>query len=340
VTGRDRLGNSSSRTVTLNATKVEPAGTTVISSADGALQLKTLPNAVSEAALLLAPEPACDLLETASTPAGEHRGLVAVGSLQQFYPSGFAFKRDAELRVDLDRVSPAIEPSLLDRVGVYRLEGGAWLPVPCKREGRLLSGPVGDTGPYGLFADLEPAPGEKLQDSLPEVRATLVDAESGIDPDGCSVVLDGIAHPARVDAATGFLRWRPERALAPGEHTVELRVADRAGNKTSSSIRLVAPASLAFAELVAYPNPARTRSTIRYRLTQAAETVTVRIYDTAGRRVASLEGPAGAGLQQVDWQLFSDDGIPVQTGVYLVRAEASGAGRKIVGKLKLAVLKR
>ena len=347
VTGRDRLGNSSSRTVSLNATKVDPSGTTVISSADGALQLKTLPNAVAEAALLLAPEPSCDLLESETVPAGASRGLVAVGSLQQFYPSGFAFKRDAELRVDLDRVSPAIEASLLDRVGIYRLVGGAWKPVACKREGNLLSGPVGDTGPYGLFADvgfpviasLEPAPGTRLEDGAPEVRATVVDAESGIDPDGCSIVLDGVVHPATVDEATGLLRWRPERALSAGEHTVELRVTDRAGNKTSSSTRMLAPAALAFAELVAYPNPARTSSTIRYRLTQAADDVTVRIYDAAGRRVASLHGPGGAGLQLVDWPLFSDDGIPVQTGVYLVKAEASGAGRKISGRFKIAVLR-
>ena len=57
----------------------------------------------------------------------------------------------------------------------------------------------------------------------------------------------------------------------------------------------ISAASIALEKVVAYPSPARTFTRIRYTLSDSAESVSVKIYDSAGRRVRNLEG-AGLGV--------------------------------------------
>ncbi|MBZ0268267.1 T9SS type A sorting domain-containing protein [bacterium] len=72
------------------------------------------------------------------------------------------------------------------------------------------------------------------------------------------------------------------------------------------------------------PNPARANTSIRFTLPRPAD-VRLRVYDTAGRLVASLlDGPRGSGEHGVLWSGRDNGGQLVASGVYLYRLEADG----------------
>jgi phosphatidylserine/phosphatidylglycerophosphate/cardiolipin synthase-like enzyme len=82
------------------------------------------------------------------------------------------------------------------------------------------------------------------------------------------------------------------------------------------------------------PNPTRGLTVIRFAL-PAEGHVSLGIYDLSGRRVRSLvEGPVGAGEQQVSWNGRSDDGAPQPAGIYFYRLVTRG--RSLTRKLVLA----
>jgi len=70
-----------------------------------------------------------------------------------------------------------------------------------------------------------------------------------------------------------------------------------------------------------YPNPFRTRTTIKYALPKQAE-VRVVIYDILGRRVRDLvDRKRRAGIHRIRWNGRNEAGQPVASGVYLIRLE-------------------
>lgn len=78
-----------------------------------------------------------------------------------------------------------------------------------------------------------------------------------------------------------------------------------------------------------YPNPFNPQTVIAFELPTAA-TVSLRVYDLAGRLVATLvEGAAVAGTHTATWTGRGDDGLPVGSGVYLYRLTAEGAGGRL-----------
>jgi len=83
-----------------------------------------------------------------------------------------------------------------------------------------------------------------------------------------------------------------------------------------------APVPLAFSAPA--PNPARTSTRFELSLPQAAP-VRVEAFDLSGRRVRSLlDGFHAAGRADVIWDLRNDHGLPVEAGVYLIRAVLPG----------------
>jgi M6 family metalloprotease-like protein len=85
-----------------------------------------------------------------------------------------------------------------------------------------------------------------------------------------------------------------------------------------------------------YPNPTEGNSTnIRYSLSRAVQSMSIRIYDLAGDFVTSLQ-PSGLipGDHEVVWDLSE-----VQSGVYLARLEASDSSDNSTQIIKIAVVK-
>ncbi len=71
-----------------------------------------------------------------------------------------------------------------------------------------------------------------------------------------------------------------------------------------------------------FPNPFNPSTKIRFSL-ESESVVTLRIYDLSGRVVSELALGVtyGAGDHGVDWNGFSDQGAPVSSGVYILKAE-------------------
>ena len=81
-----------------------------------------------------------------------------------------------------------------------------------------------------------------------------------------------------------------------------------------------------------YPNPFNGHTTISYSL-ERPEHVSIRIYDTAGRHVRTLEDrDRGAGMYQTVWDGRDNASRPVASGIYFMRMQAGdyGKSRKIV----------
>lgn len=84
-----------------------------------------------------------------------------------------------------------------------------------------------------------------------------------------------------------------------------------------------------------WPNPVYGSTTqIRYYTPEDA-TITIRILDLAGTKIAELSANSRGGLDgEVSWDVSN-----VQSGVYLARIEAKGASRSEVATIKIAVVK-
>jgi hypothetical protein len=75
-------------------------------------------------------------------------------------------------------------------------------------------------------------------------------------------------------------------------------------------------------ELSVRPNPFSARTTVTFAMTRSG-TVRVRVFDAAGRRVASLvDGVRGPGVHRADWDGLDASGSPAASGVYFVRLDA------------------
>jgi hypothetical protein len=74
----------------------------------------------------------------------------------------------------------------------------------------------------------------------------------------------------------------------------------------------------------AMPNPARAGATIRFGLAHSGG-VSIRVFDPSGRRVRDLaSGWKEAGSHVTEWDLRSDNGDPVRSGIYFVRYAVAG----------------
>ena len=73
----------------------------------------------------------------------------------------------------------------------------------------------------------------------------------------------------------------------------------------------------------AYPNPARSATSMRLTLAREAH-VRLTIYDPSGRRVRRLaDAEMAAGTQRMTWDVRDDQGLRVANGLYLVRLDAA-----------------
>jgi hypothetical protein len=137
-------------------------------------------------------------------------------------------------------------------------------------------------------------------------------------------LVDATLPDAPVAAATRFVPGAPW-ALAVTDGMAF------AGSSTNGllvlRVRRAAAAPLAPAQtarLTVAPNPCNPRTTITFTMANAGP-ATVRVFDARGRLVRQLHnGWLDSGAHGLSWSGDDDDGRPVATGVYLVRAESDG----------------
>ncbi len=73
-----------------------------------------------------------------------------------------------------------------------------------------------------------------------------------------------------------------------------------------------------------YPNPATLQICVEVLMPQTGEIADLAVYNLNGRRIATLNGDAAPGEYVSIWDLKSDSGEPVSTGLYFLRLSAPG----------------
>ncbi len=273
--------------------------------------------------------------------------LTEVLALEDIGPSTLKLSRKIAYSADLKGLSLKVPA---EKVALYRYGGGKWnFCGGTIKNGKIVAALPG-LGRLALMADtkaprissLSPADLEILEDPAPTFQGTISDLGSGFTPEGITLSIDGLLQPGVTLNADGTFSYKVRAALSKGLHKIELTATDRAGNTVSNSFSVTAPGPFAIDELMAYPNPTRGNAIwFNYNLGQRADEISLKIYDTAGTRVAEFQTfdfPALA-AGKIKWDLCNDDGRRISNGVYFYKMEATRNGKTHKARGKFAVLR-
>lgn len=129
------------------------------------------------------------------------------------------------------------------------------------------------------------------------------------------------------------------------EYDLEVQARDRVGNASISRAVVFVPSPMKIVSQ-AFPNPARSYSTIQYDLSRQANRVELKLYDAGGRLVFhrdSSQDPSlgmSRGRHTYEWYLENDRGLEIANGVYFCHLFAVGDdGSTDKVRLKIAVLR-
>jgi len=346
ITARDEGGNPSTFAITLNVVQVDSFETTIVNSS-AASRLKVTKAAVtSPLGIVVIPRSRSLLAEASLFQDAGTQTLTPVAGLDHYGPVGLKFEHPVQVEVNLAAVGPVENPELLAKACVFERVNDRWGYVTQVRDGSTIRAEISTLNPLALLLDAQgpvvevvrPGSDGEIDLTDPTLVASVKDLGAGVNWDSLTVMMDDRTIDRRIQTETGQITAQLP-VDQPGEHTIALKVSDRAGNVTQSSSRLTVPAGFGLSELVPFPNPARMVSRIRYRLGGSVDRVAIAIHDVAGRRVRLLEGSTDAGVNTVDWTLDNDGGSRVANGVYLVRVVVTGQGQKAVGRTKIAVIR-
>ena len=353
ITGTDVAGAQASRTFGVAVAGALALGGVrfplVLAQASASLAQGALPSGGALLGVSSEQAPA-GVLDAALARAHE-LGLTPAGEIGYVFPDMRELSAPLNVTVPLSalKLPPGVKPS---QVGLYRVGPNAstdfeWIGVP--GQPGQLAGSTKRLGYLGAFVDteppvvgaIEPAPNAEVTDSRMAVRAHFTDRASGIAPDAVTVMVDGQTYPAHWDATTGDATWQPDHPLPVGQHEIQVAARDRAGNEVRSArFHMAVLGPLAIQQAVAVPNPIRAPpARIRYMLTKPADRVRLRLYDTAGRQIQSLEGTGFTGANTIDWDLDTRRGRGVANGVYLFTMEAADGERTAKARGKIAVMR-
>ncbi|MBU1108924.1 MAG: Ig-like domain repeat protein [Candidatus Riflebacteria bacterium] len=280
-------------------------------------------------------------------------------------PIGSAYS----LNVPAGRIIKAVKMSMKlensqigNGISLYRSDATGWKPVTFAISDSVASFEASSGGTFAMLKDvLAPRAnmttviGDKpIREARPTFSWTLEELASGLDRDSAWVMLDGRLQPLMIDTDGVTARFIPTEDLLGGEHEMSLRIADKAGNLTvTPALRFVAQPPLVIHEVVQFPNPARSRVSLRISTTRDDidwGEIEVNIYDVSGHKVAdnnnlSLRGNSAQGarnVQEVIWDLRTTGGKAVANGVYFARIvirDPDDWGKKTKYIHKIAVLR-
>ena len=249
--------------------------------------------------------------EAVAAKVGVGNGELQVLTLIDVHPVGLALRRSG--RLHWRGVSAA-------RDGIYRRSEGTWHFI----------GPAGEAVSIerlGQFALLRDAVAPQVEIvALPRedraaFTAAFVDGGSGIDPASVRLLVDGREEMGHWEAHR--LHW-DAGALAPGFHTLQVQVEDRAGNETVRQVQFakISPALPLAVELGAnYPNPFNPETIIPFSLSVDAR-VRLVVYNATGQLVRQLlDEVRGRGRYEIRWNGRNEAGEQVGSGVYLYRLQ-------------------
>lgn len=246
--------------------------------------------------------------------------------------------------------------------GLYQAsDDGKWTSIAGSvKEGRIIAS-VSSAGTFALLRDtLAPRANmltkideqTKFSSERPTFEWSIVEEGSGIVEAGVKVLIDETETSGRVILDSGKASFTPIDRLMDGDHTIVLKAKDLAGNeRVMPAVRFQVQPALRVFEIVQYPNPARSRATLRVATNRNdidTDDLEVVIYDISGDRVAG-EGELSVvkrfdGTRRVvdmAWDLRNHDGRAVGNGVYIakIKLRDPDTGKTTKVTHKIAVLR-
>ncbi len=133
--------------------------------------------------------------------------------------------------------------------------------------------------------------------------------------------------------------YRPD---LPNDHyQIQVRAADTSENTTDPHpipFQLDEPINIK--DLFNVPNPMHTKTVFTYTLTQAPDTVTIKIYTIAGRLVRTLtDASDNRNYNETYWDGRDQNGVRLANGTYLYRITVQGEYQRLNKTGKLAILR-
>jgi len=227
--------------------------------------------------------------------------------------------------------------------------------------GGFSSNPTTDnTGPeIKLFMNNEQFVSGGLTDQNPDLLAYVQD-DIGINTVGTGIghditaILDGDAsnpfvlndyYEAEQDNfRKGKIRY-PFKNLAPGKHTITLKVWDVANNSSTASIEFIVVKSeeLSLEHVLNYPNPFTTHTQFYYEYNQPGVPVQVdiQVFTVAGKMVKSINTSQisnGYRSEAITWDGLDDFGDKIGRGVYVYRLRVRTPDGKSAEKIEKLVI--
>ncbi|MFC1744293.1 FlgD immunoglobulin-like domain containing protein [Candidatus Riflebacteria bacterium] len=242
------------------------------------------------------------------------------------------------------------------QVALYKMKANGWEFVGRELSQHEIQAKITSGGIYTLLADIKapqlipdfPPEDEEISDRRPVFKANIKEEGSGIDLQQTVLYLDGRTEGFAYKPAEGELKFQPAEKLDGGYHRIKIQTRDRAGNQAiTAEGRFFIQLPLQLLELIPFPNPARRKASIRYRLTREidSELVKVKIYDSTGDLVREMTGvdrfkvENGSYIYDIPWDLRNEEGSKVANGVYFARFKLNHPERSYKRTLKLAVLR-
>ena len=173
------------------------------------------------------------------------------------------------------------------------------------------------------------------------------------DIDGINTVGSGIGHDIRLTVdnsptqsyilndyftaalnsySDGSVRYKLP-VMIDGKHTLSFKVCDLLNNSTTSSIdfEVVTGLTPQIFSIYNYPNPVKTNTKIivKHDRPETILNTTVDIFDLAGRKIWSF---SQSSADDITWNLISNDGQRVKTGIYLYRVSIKTSDSDITSK--------
>jgi hypothetical protein len=171
-------------------------------------------------------------------------GLRALAPIVSLGPAWWPLRAPLALRVPREALaSPGDTAS--GRWGLYRWSpAGYWRWVGRESDAAGLGATVSELGTFAILEDRAapdiagalPADRARVGEAPGRLRVRIADTGSGFDPRNADIDLDGQPLLAVWDSDEGTLTARPAR-VAPGAHAWEVRVTDRAGNRSTARYR-------------------------------------------------------------------------------------------------------
>lgn len=234
------------------------------------------------------------------------------------------------------------------KVHIYRQDSnGKWIFQGGTLKDYKISAQLTGLGRLALMADLtaprlssmSPANNEKLDTLKPEIKGQFEDNGSGLETSSFILSIDGLKVPGVEMENDGSFKYKPQLALKPGKHVIDVEVKDNAGNTQRRSFSMETPL-FAEGEFRPYPNPARGNYIkFAYNFGAVPENVSLKIYDSAGHQVIKFGTGDFVKSGNLRWDLTNQKGKRVANGTYIYRLEYTANGQKIKKRGKLSILK-